>query len=186
MTDVPMPSGDDAIQRGSGKRWDEWHAILDAWGAAAKSHAEIVRYVAETYDVADWWAHGVTVGYERMIGRRAVGERADGSHSASASKTVHATINDLIRAWAEETLRNQWLRPGTLALRSVKAPTSLRFDDLEAGGIVALWFTDKGAGKSAVSVQLDRLPGKAEADERKAVWKARLADLAAWLRERGA
>ena len=48
----PAPSmdlgkSDETIKRGSGKSWDEWFAILDAWGAKEHTHTEIARYVNE-------------------------------------------------------------------------------------------------------------------------------------------
>lgn len=178
-----MPYGDDAIRSASGKIWSEWREILDAWGAADKTHAEIARFVHEEHAVDEWWAQGVTVGYERMTGRRTVGQRTDGSYSASASKTFPVNAITLFHALVEDTQRDAWLIPGTLTVRTAKEPTSVRFDDNDDGGIVALWITDKGPEKSSVSAQLDKLSDKAHADERKAVWKLRLNDLAAYLKK---
>jgi uncharacterized protein YndB with AHSA1/START domain len=181
MSTMPQMS-DEAIRKGSGKAWSEWREVLDAWGAAEKPHAEIARYLVEAHGVDGWWAQGVTVGYEQVIGRRVAGERQDGTFQASASKTIHAGIEAHFTAWVDERERDQWLPAGTLALRTAKDGTSARFDDVEHGTIAALWFTDKGPGKSAVSVQVDRLPDKAAAEAQKALWKARLANLAAYLK----
>jgi hypothetical protein len=40
-----MPVPDEAVARETGRTWAEWLAILDAWGAAERSHTEIARYV---------------------------------------------------------------------------------------------------------------------------------------------
>jgi hypothetical protein len=173
---------DAAIREKTGKTWPEWRKVLDAWGAADKPHDAIARYVHEELGVDGWWAQGVTVGYERMIGRREVGQKADGSFAASASKTVAAGIDAHIAAWTDEAARNAWLPPGTLSLRTMQPGKSARFDDVTTGDIVALWFTDKGPGKSSVSLQIEKLPSREAIDERKALWKARLADLAAHLK----
>lgn len=172
---------DEAIRRGSGKTWDEWYTILDAWGAATKPHDEIARYVHAEQGVDGWWAQSVTVGYERMIGRRTVGERADGSFDASTSKTVPVGIADLFVAWVNDDLRDQWLAPGTLTLRTSQENTSARFDNDEYGGIIALYFEDKGEAKSSVTIQILKLPTRDAMAERKATWKTRLADLAEYL-----
>jgi hypothetical protein len=179
-TTTPQMSND-AIQRGSGKTWAEWRELLDAWGAAEKPHDEIARHVEEL-GVDGWWAQGVTVGYERMIGRRGVGERTDGTFSTSASKTIAAGIAEHFAAWTEEARRDEWLTPGTLTLRTAQEGSSARFDDNEYGGIIALYFTDKGAAKFSVSIQIEKLASKDDIPERKETWKSRLDDLAAYLK----
>lgn len=45
---------DDAILRSTGKVWDEWFVILDAWGATKATHAEIARYVAIEVEATGW------------------------------------------------------------------------------------------------------------------------------------
>ena len=41
----------------------------------------------EKYKVPGWWAQTVTVGYERIKGLRAVGQRRDGTFEANKSRT---------------------------------------------------------------------------------------------------
>ncbi len=173
---------DEAIRKGSGKAWGEWRELLDTWGAAQKPHNEIATYVEHEFGVDGWWAQAVTVGYEKIIGRRTVGERGDCSFYTSASKTVPAGIAAHFQAWVDEAQRDRWLAPGTLSLRTSQENRSARFDDNDFGGIVALHFTDKGEGKSSVSMQIEKLPSRESIDERKATWKARLNDLAAYLK----
>lgn len=182
---APLQMSDDAVQRGSGKTWAEWRAILDAWGATNKPHDEIARYLVEDHGVDGWWAQGVTVGYERMIGRRAVGQRADGKFSTSASRTVPAGIEEHFVAWTDDTARDTWLTPGILTLRKAQEHRSARFDDNEYGGIVALYFSSKGEGKSSVNIQIENLPSPDAIPERKTIWKARLDDLATHLENAG-
>ncbi len=173
---------DEAIRRGSGKTWDEWFAILDDWGAAERTHAEIARFVHEEYGVDGWWAQGVTLGYERARQGREIGQRCDGSFSASASKTFPVPVATLFAAWVEEAQRERWL-PGTLRLRTAQEHRSARFDDVEFGGIIALWFEEKGPAKSSVGIQIENLPSRDAVAERKQVWKARLGDLAEYLKQ---
>ncbi len=69
---------DAAIRGGTGRGWDEWLALLDAWGGTSKTHPEIATFLNEVHGVDGWWAQGVTVGYERARGMRAVGQLPDG------------------------------------------------------------------------------------------------------------
>jgi hypothetical protein len=78
---------DASVQRGSGRTWDEWFAILDTWGASRRKHPEIARFLSERHGVPGWWAQTVTVGYERARGMRAPNERPDG-FTTSVSKTL--------------------------------------------------------------------------------------------------
>lgn len=173
----------EAIRRGSGKTWDEWLTALDAWGAAERPHKEIAAHIAEVYGVDGWYAQSVTVGYERLRGLRQHGQRGDGAFAGSASKTFAVPIARLFAAWVDETERSRWLGSGTLRLRTLSEFKSARFDDLEAGSIVAVSFVDKGPGKSSVQVQCEKLPSRDVADDFRATWKERLANLAGMLAE---
>jgi hypothetical protein len=170
--------GDDAIRKGTGRDWDAWGAILDAWGGRDRTHTEIARHVAEGHGIDGWWAQAVTVGYERIAGLRAVNQRPDG-YSMNAGTTVPVPVAELFELFVEDARRAAWLGDGVLRLRTSVPPKSARFDvlDDEAGGILAATFVDKGA-KSAVQLQLEKLPDEATLAARKTLWKSRLAALA--------
>src|SRR5262245_2781196 len=61
---------DDVISAKTGRTWQQWVRTLDTDGAAAMPHRAIAALVHEKYDVGDWWAQSVTVGYERIKGLR--------------------------------------------------------------------------------------------------------------------
>jgi hypothetical protein len=67
-----------AILKGTGRSWDEWFRILDAWDASTHNHTEIARYVNAELGVDGWWSQSVTVGYERARGMRAPNQRPEG------------------------------------------------------------------------------------------------------------
>ena len=48
---VDLGKSDETIKRGSGKSWDEWFEILDAWGATKRTHGDIARHVNQEHDV---------------------------------------------------------------------------------------------------------------------------------------
>ena len=179
QTDKPQ-LGDDAIEKGSGKNWAEWVEVLDAWGAADTAHTEIARHVSDL-GVDDWWAQSVTVGYERIKGLRATGQQRDGSFEGSASKTFPVPVERLYAAWIDESERDTWMKPGWLTLRTAQEGKSARFDVADDGGILALYFTDKGSDKSSVQLQMANLTSKEAAGAFRETWKARLAELASHL-----
>ena len=71
------PMSDDAIRERTGRGWDEWFALLDAWEAASRPHPDVARWLRDEHGVDGWSAQSVTVGYERARGLRAPGQRPD-------------------------------------------------------------------------------------------------------------
>lgn len=174
--------GDEAVEKATGRDWNTWVEMLDAWGATERSHTEIARHVAEEYHVAGWWAQSVTVGYERIRGMRKVAELPDG-FSMNASKTVPIPVAELFELFVADEKRAAWLGDDVLRVRTAKPATSARFDILDdAGGILAVYFADKGE-KSGVQVQLGKLESEEALLEQKTRWKSRLNDLARHIRD---
>lgn len=174
---------DAAIERGTGKTWDEWFALLDAWGAASRNHAEIARHLYETYGIDGWWAQGVTVGYERARGMRTVHERPDG-FSMNASKTFPVPLERLFSSLVEEDERTQWLDGIELRLRTSQPNRSARFDVLTADRRLAVNFLARGDSKAAVQFQMERLPQAEDVTTWKAIWKTQFDYLADYLHEK--
>lgn len=76
------------LENGTGTSLAEWTDRLDAAGGRDLDHTAIARMLVERWEAEEWWAQGVTVAYEQVIGRRVVGQSCDGDFSASASRTV--------------------------------------------------------------------------------------------------
>jgi uncharacterized protein YndB with AHSA1/START domain len=168
---------DAVIANKTGHTWAEWVEILDAFGAREKPHRDVAEHVY-SLGVPGWWSQSVTVGYERIRGLRAIGQRRSGSWEASKSKTVPVPLKTLFAAFADARKRKRWLGDAKLKVRKATEGKSMRItwgDDTS----VELWFQAKGAGKSVVTVQHTKLASKAEADEKKAYWAERLDALAA-------
>src|SRR5215211_2376384 len=174
---------DAAVQRATGKDWDEWFALLDAWQGTTHNHTEIARYVYETYGIDGWWAQSVTVGYERARGMRALHERPDG-FSGNASKTFPASVERLFAAFVEPDERDRWLEGIELRNRTSQPNKSARFDVLPEDGRLAVTFVAKGPEKSSAQLQQERLADADEVAGWKALWKEQLARLAAFLAEK--
>jgi hypothetical protein len=173
---VDLGQSDAAILRGSGRRWEEWFALLDAWGARGRSHGEIARHVHE-HGVPGWWAQAVAVGYERGRGMRRVHERP-GGFSVSVSKTVPIGVEALSEHFTDARKRSRWLEAGALRTRTSVPGRSARFDFRDGVGRVHAYFVSKGPSKSAVQVQHERLADEDAVEEMRAFWKERLAALA--------
>ena len=187
---APTPAPDLAAKAGfsdavltakTGCTWEKWVFVLDRVKAWEWPHGEITAYIREKYHVPGWWTQAVAVGYERIKGLRAKGQRLDGTYEANKSKTVAAPAPRAFRAWKDGRTRRRWL-PEEVTVRTATASTSLRLR-WEDGTTVAVWLTAKGRSKTAVAVSHMRLPDKATADRLKVFWAERLGALAAQLGE---
>ena len=167
---------DEIIKLRTGCTWEKWVYVLDKWGAAERTHTAIATHVHEKYKIDGWWSQAVTVGYERIRGLRARGQRRDGKWDASKSKTIAVPIDELFAAWESPKMRARWLPGVKLTVRKATPNKSMRITWPD-GSIVELWFQAKGE-KSVVGVQHNKLASKADADERKKFWAERLNALA--------
>ena len=135
-------------------------------------HRDIVRLVGTKYKVANWWSQMVTVGYERIRGLRARGQRRDGSYEATKSRTFAVPVATLFDAWANARRRTAWLGE-RVTVRTATAPKSMRLGWSD-GSIIAVGFSAKGAAKSSVAVQHAKLPDRDTAERLKQYWTERL------------
>lgn len=87
------------LENGTGTSLAEWTDRLDEAGGRDLDHTAIARMLVERWEVEEWWAQGVTVAYEQVIGRRVVGQSCDGDFSASASRTVPGTPTQVRDRW---------------------------------------------------------------------------------------
>jgi hypothetical protein len=100
---------DTTIKAKTGCAWDRWVWALDRVKAHDWEHREIAQYVHEKYKVTGWWAQSVTVGYERIKGLRAIGQRRGGGFEANKSRTFAAPLGRLYRACYDKRVRARWL-----------------------------------------------------------------------------
>jgi hypothetical protein len=174
-----LTTSEEAIRRGTGRGWEEWFGLLDGWGASERSHKEIARWLVEQ-GIGGWWAQSVTVSYERARGMRAHGERP-GGFSITAQKTVAVPVERLYDAFLDATVRERWLPGAELRERTATRPRTARFDWGDGATRVIAGFTAKGAERSTVALEHERLADAAEAERMKPFWRERLSALAAQL-----
>jgi hypothetical protein len=165
----------------TGKRWDEWFAILDRWGATDHPHIEIARYLVDEQSAPMWWTQSITVEYERARGMRVKYQRPDGVFAVSSSKTIPVPVEEAYAAVVDDDRRSEWLTDGKMMFRTGTDERSAHFDWDGGPTRVHVWFVDKGGSKTTVAVEHERLDGPEDAELAKAAWKARLTSLASYL-----
>jgi hypothetical protein len=161
------------IKAKTGCAWEKWVHSLDYHGAEKMSHGEIAALVNKKYKIDGWWSQTVTVGYERIKGLRARGQRRDGSYEATKSRTFNVPVSTLYDAWADAGTRRRWLDGASVKVRTATAPKSMRLDWTDST-IIAVGFAAKGKSKSSVAVQHAKLPDRDTADRVKQYWSDRL------------
>ena len=164
---------DAAIREKTGCDWATWVQALDYARAYELSHREIAKLVKERYDTPSWWTQMVTVGYERIKGLRARGQRRSGEFTMNRSRTFGVDVEMLYDAWADGRRRRRWMGETGVKVRTATAPKSMRLQ-LPDGAIVVVGFWPKGSGKSAVAIEQARLPDRDTADRIKQLWSERL------------
>jgi hypothetical protein len=166
---------DEKVKAKTGCTWERWVYALDRRKAWELSHRELARLIREKYKTPDWWTQTVAVGYERIKGKRALGQRVDGRYHATKSKTFHVPVETLFAAWTDTKRRRKWLSDKNVRVRKATAPRSIRLE--QDGSIIAVWFEKRGPAKCVVSIEEGKLPSKEAADAVKAYWAERLNEL---------
>jgi hypothetical protein len=160
------------LEAKTGCSWEKWVYALDRRGAAELSHREIAELLHTKYKVGDWWAQMVAVGYERIKGLRARGQRRNGTYETSKSRTFSVPVATLFDAWLDPSMRKRWMNGEKIRVRTATAPKSMRIDWTDKS-IIAVGFVAKGASKSSVAVQHTKLPDRETADRLKQYWSDR-------------
>jgi hypothetical protein len=166
-------TSDATIKAKTGCDWERWVGALDYRGAKEMSHRDIAALVHEKYKIDGWWAQTVTVGYERIKGLRARGQRRDGTYEANKSRTFDVPVTKLFEAWTDAKLRDRWLNGESVKIRTATAPKSMRIGWSD-GSIIAVGFLPKGKSRSSVALGHTKLPDKETADRLKQYWSDRL------------
>jgi hypothetical protein len=167
---------DATIEAKTGCDWKRWVGALDRVGAHEWSHRVIADHVHEKYKVPSWWTQAVTVGYERIKGLRAIGQRRGGGYEASKSKVIAAPLSRVYRAFSDSRTRRRWLGDVKLTVRTATRDKSMRVTWPDATS-VEWYFVARSTAKSQVVVQHGKLADKESAERMKAYWAERLAVL---------
>jgi hypothetical protein len=173
---------DEKVKASTGCTWERWVKALDHYGAEKMSHRDIAKLVQAKYEVGPWWTQTVAVGYERIKGLRARGQKRNGTFQISKSRTYNVPVTTLFDAWADAHVRRHWLNEAGVKVRKATRPKSIRLGWPD-GGIVAVGFFPKGEWKSYVAIEHTNLPDRTTGERIKQEWSDRFDTLGELLAE---
>lgn len=166
---VSEPEQSDEVIRGAtGRDWDEWCDVIDAWPGKEDGHAAIATYVNEEHGIGGWWAQTVTVGYERIVGLRLPHQRPDGTFVAGRSATIRVDAASLREALLDEDGRTTLFPEVEAELRS--RPTSKNVRLRVGPGTAEIAIDERGDGRVKVTVSHEKLPEATDVDLWKSFW----------------
>ncbi|MGO1315767.1 MAG: DUF4287 domain-containing protein [Cellulomonadaceae bacterium] len=164
---------DTTIQEHTGHGWDEWVRLIDAGPGREAAHTAIASWVTREHGIGDWWAQGVTVGYERITGLRLPGQMPGGTFTVSRSRRLAVDGTALRELLLDDDARADLLSPLTTVLRSRPQVRALRFEvthDGESLGRVSFRH-DTTTGPGRLTVTHERLPSPAAGEVWKQHWR---------------
>lgn len=86
----------ESIKAKTGRGWAEWIKVIDGLGGADMTHKEIVQKLYEkSLGTNGWWRQSITVGYEKIKGRRVLGQTADQGFEVGVHKTLPVERDEL-------------------------------------------------------------------------------------------
>lgn len=169
-----FPCGDDALRAATGKDWNEWLALLDASGAAARGldHQGLLELAMQSLpETAGWWAQMVSVGYERARGLREKHESCNGEFQATLSKTFPVPLFAAFAAWADASIRGEWLDAPDLSFTKLNAGRNIRARWPD-GSLLDIRFNATAPDRCQIVVDTMKLDDGAAVQRAKAFWQA--------------
>ena len=177
----------------TGHALSHWYALLDKFGAVEKGHTAAARHLNQVHGVDGWYSQGITVSYERARGVRGVNQRCDGAWEVSVSKTVAASMQQLVKAFTHARTRREWLAEADRELAAamttgladnkskgwvVRPDGAARFRYKWGATVVQLYASPKPAGKIALTVQHTKLADSDAVEKHRGQWKTAFSLLA--------
>jgi len=159
---------DDRVRAATGRGWDEWCDLIDAWPGHVDGHTAVAAHVLSTYAMTGWWAQAVTGGWERITGRRRPNQMTDGTYTANRSRTVSIDAGELRAALLDDAGRRDLFPGHVTELRSRPTSKSLR---VTIGPGSALFSIEpRPDGRTTLYVSHERLPTPDDLEEWKFYW----------------
>jgi hypothetical protein len=174
------PVSDRAVQAKTGKNWQQWFELLDRAGAKKMTQTDIAAYLYHELGCPSWWNQMVAVGYEQDRGLREK-HQTPVSFQISCSKILTVPLSTLFAAWRDEKTRLQWLEERGMVVRKATRDKSLRVTWVDSRTNLEVLFYAKGASKSQVTVQHNKLADASAAERMKRYWAEKLENLQEFL-----
>ena len=164
------------IHAATGKTWNEWVDLIEEWPRSSEGHSAVAAHLIDGLGLDGWWGQGVTVGWERITGRRLVNQHSDGSFMTSKTKTMSVDAEQVRQTLLDPESYDD-LFPGLDAeLRSKPTTKVLR---IAFGASHALFtLTPLDDGRLRLNVTHERLSAADDVDRWKSYWADWLAALA--------
>ena len=160
---------DEAVAAATGRGWDEWVGVIEAWAGHGDGHAAIARYLQDEHDVDGWWAQSLTVGYERITGLRLPHQQPDGTFTANKSKTVHVDADLLRKTLLHDEDRADLFPTISTDVRSRPDSKAIRIG--MGDGVALIAIEPATDGRAKVTVQHSHLPAFDEVARWKSYWE---------------
>lgn len=159
---------EETIKANTGRGWDEWTKLLDAWSAESKGHTAIATYLGEEYGVDGWWSQSVTLGYERIKGLRRKYQGLDGTFTANKSKTIRADAQAVRKMLVSERDRKDLFPGFETELRSRKDANTLRIGI--GGGVALIHVEPLVDGRAKLTIAHEKLESTEDVELWKKYW----------------
>ena len=171
-----------ALERASGRSWQEWLDLFEAAGAAKLSHPEIARVALAALPAAlenpGWWAQGAAIAFEQHAGLRVPGQSSTGDFRVGANRTVEFDRDAAIERWTALFADAEQRGHGFTNLRESRtAVRTFWRASLGGAGKFEIAASEKGEGRALLAIQHAGLAGPDEIEAWRAHWKARLNEL---------
>jgi hypothetical protein len=169
----------ESVRGSTGRSYEQWYELLDNAGARDLSHQEIARLLAGQGIESGWWCQSITGSYERYIGRRVEGQTCDGDFKTSASKTVDATLDEVLQSWcAQVDGQAEFNGVPVVGVPSVATTGRWRYwrAKLADGGRITVSITAAPSGKTSFGLSHDKLGSVADVESWKTYWRKLVKD----------
>jgi hypothetical protein len=175
MATKPTTISDEAIQKATGKTWDQWYRILAEKRAETMPHKEIAEWLHDEQQVPPWWCQMLTVKFEQVIGRRKPGEVGKGEYSVGVSVTQPLSIDEAMAWWLDKVKSEKdfnGIRPKEEPRVSQTPKWRYWRVKLADGSVVYVNITEKASGKASIQVTQEKLADEQAVDYWRQYWKA--------------
>ena len=167
---------DESVRETTGRGWDDWCDLLDAHPVATDGHAAVAKYLMAEHGLDGWWSQAVTIGWERITGRRVPGQQTDGTFAANKSRTMDGDAEALRAMLVDDEARGDLFPGESTELRSKPTTKVLRVAMAEGAALFTIEAKDDE--RMRVAIQHTGLPGLEARDAWAGYWTAWLDALA--------
>lgn len=158
----------EVIRENTGREWNEWRDLIDGWSGREQGHTAVASWLQEEHDVDGWWAQAITVGWERITGRRVPHQMADGTFTANRSATITTDALALREMLLDDDARIDLFHGLDPELRS--RPTSKNVRVGLGGGVAEIAIVAKDDRRATITVAHAKLSSPEDVATWKAYW----------------